>query len=245
MQYIRYNKGDNTNLALHLKNLSKQLDVIIIVNAILPSPNRDYGLIPQLNDLGRCETGSDWDVYCDVILGLSSAKTEQKKERGSNWDFARGINVEIMKNNFGREGNIVELFYEVDRKMVFSYEKKNINRKNGGDCLRFSFTLFYLGFKIIATASSTAKMSIFRPVAPSNGFNAAPCRDINRFHVMVCITRYNTGIANAHTGNCTHIGDKKKAAKYPDIRYAVPANLRPKITTVVRLFASLSSSISR
>lgn len=123
LQYVRSNEADNTNLALHLKNLSKQLDVIIIVNAILPSPNRDYGLIPKLNDLGRCETGSDWDIYCDVILGLSSAKTEQQKERGSSWNFARGINVEIMKNNFGREGNIVELFYEVDRKMVFSYDK--------------------------------------------------------------------------------------------------------------------------
>jgi replicative DNA helicase len=122
-QYVRYNEGDNTNLALHLKNLAKQLDLIIIVNAILPSPNSDYGLTPKLNDLGRSETGCDWDIYSDVILGMSSANIEQQKECGTSWDFARGINVEIMKNNFGREGNIIELFYEADRKMIFSYDK--------------------------------------------------------------------------------------------------------------------------
>ena len=61
-------------------------------------------------------------------------------------------------------------------------------------------------------------MSMFLPVAPSKGFSALPCRDSKRFHVIVCNTRYSTGIINAHTGNINHIGDKKNTAKYPEIK---------------------------
>ncbi len=47
----------------------------------------------------------------------------------------------------------------------------------------------YLGQTIIAMARRTAKISIFRPVAPSSGFNALPSRCMSLYQVAVCITR--------------------------------------------------------
>ena len=115
--FIDYDKDDNIqNMAKYLKELAVRLDIPVIVNATLPSKG---GMPrPKLSDLGRYETEIDWDIYSDVILGVTATDRD-------NCAFEhQDIKVEVLKNNYGREGDCIELEYDKTRRIVYSHEQE-------------------------------------------------------------------------------------------------------------------------
>lgn len=115
--FINYDKNDNMrNMAKHLKELAVRLEVPIIVN--VPLPSKEGMPQPKLSDLGRYETGIDWDIYSDVILGVNATDRD-------NCAFERqDIKVEVLKNNYGKEGDCIELDYVKTTRIVHSYEQE-------------------------------------------------------------------------------------------------------------------------
>lgn len=115
--FIDYDKGDNIrNMAKHLKELAVRLDIPVIVN--VPLPSKEGMPQPKLSDLGRYETEIDWDIYSDVILGVNAA------DRDNSAFEHQDIKVEVLKNNYGKEGDSIELEYDKTRRIVYSHEQE-------------------------------------------------------------------------------------------------------------------------
>lgn len=117
VHFIDYDKDDNIqNMAKHLKELAVRLDIPIIVN--IPLPSKEDMPRPKLSNLGRYETEIDWDIYGDVILGVTATDRD-------NCAFEhQDIKVEVLKNNYGREGDCIELEYDKTRRIVYSHEQE-------------------------------------------------------------------------------------------------------------------------
>ena len=115
--FIHYDKDDNIqNMAKHLKELATRLDVPIIVN--VPLPSKEDMPQPKLSDLGRYETGIDWDIYSDMVLGVTATDID-------NCAFERQyVKLEVLKNNYGKEGDGIDLEYDKTTRIVYSHEQE-------------------------------------------------------------------------------------------------------------------------
>ena len=115
--FIDYGKDDDIrNIAKSLKELATRLDVPVIVN--VPLPSKEGMPRPKLSDLGRYETQIDWDIYSDVILGVTATDID-------NCAFERqNIKVEVLKNNYGKDGDFVDLEYYKTGRVVYSHEEE-------------------------------------------------------------------------------------------------------------------------
>ena len=117
VHFIDYDKDDNIqNMAKHLKELAVRLNVPVIVN--IPLPSKEGMPRPKLSDLGRYETGIDWDIYSDMILGVTATDID-------NCAFEHQcVKVEVLKNNYGKEGDCIELEYDKTTRIVFSHKQE-------------------------------------------------------------------------------------------------------------------------
>ena len=115
--FIDYGKDDDIrNIAKSLKELATRLDVPVIVN--VPLPSKEGMPRPKLSDLGRYETQIDWDIYSDVILGVTATDID-------NCAFEhQTIKVEVLKNNYGKDGDFVDLEYYKTGRVVYSHEEE-------------------------------------------------------------------------------------------------------------------------
>jgi len=103
-------------MAKDLKELATKLAIPIIVN--VPLPSKEGMPKPKLSDLGRYETQIDWDIYSDVILGVTATDID-------NCAFERqNIEVEVLKNNHGIEGGCINLEFDKTTRIVYSHEEE-------------------------------------------------------------------------------------------------------------------------
>ena len=88
----------------------------VIVN--VPLPSKKGMPRPKLSDLGRYETQIDWDIYSDVILGVTATDID-------NCAFEhQTIKVEVLKNNYGKDRDFVDLEYYKTGRVVYSHEEE-------------------------------------------------------------------------------------------------------------------------
>ena len=114
--YFIEHDDDIRNLAKILKEVATRLEVPVIVN--VPLPSKEGMPQPKLSDLGRYETEIDWDIYSDVILGVTATDID------NNAFERQKIKVEVLKNNYGKDGGCIDLEFDKTTRIVYSHEEE-------------------------------------------------------------------------------------------------------------------------